>query len=244
MAELEMFSKRMNSLIELSKNNGKNTLLPFLDEAQEGILLSLLEKSYVPYAVDGGIINSDRCRYFIGDYECNDFKINIYKIIYNKKYYSINHRNVLGSLMALGIKRECIGDIVVTDDNDVYFAITDEISDFIENDFNYVGNIKISIEKIDYNVTNVIRYQNKDYFLNSLRLDLVISDGFGIARSDAKDMILDGLCKVNQIEVLKPDHKVELNDEISLRHKGRLKLIEIHGLSKSGKIRVTLGRRI
>ena len=243
MAELEMFTKRVNSLIELSKNNGKNTLLPFLDEAQVGVLLPLLEKCHIPYAVDGGIINADRCRYYIGDYECNDFKINTYKIIYNTKYYSINHRNVLGSLMALGIKRECIGDIVI-DDTNVYFAITDEISDFIENDFNYVGNIKISIEKIDYPITNVIRYVNKDYFLNSLRLDLVISDGFGIPRSDAKDMILDGLCKVNQIEVLKPDHKIEENDEISLRHKGRLKLIEIHGLSKSGKIRITLGRRI
>ena len=145
--------------------------------------------------------------------------------------------------MALGIKRECIGDIVIND-KDVYFAITDEISEFIENDFNYVGNIKISIERVDYPITNVIRYVNKDYFLNSLRLDLVISDGFGIARSDAKDMILDGLCKVNQIEILKPDYKIEENDEISLRHKGRIKLIEIHGLSKSGKTRVTLGRRI
>lgn len=243
MAELEMFSKRVNSLIELSKNNGKNTLLPFLDEAQVGVLLPLLEKYHIPYATDGGIINADRCRYYIGDYECMDFKINTYKIIYNTKYYSINHRNVLGSLMALGIKRECIGDIVI-DDKNVYFAITDEISDFIENDFNYVGNIKISIEKVLYPITNVIRYESKDYFLNSLRLDLVISDGFGIPRSDAKDMILDGLCKVNQIEVLKPDHKIEENDEISLRHKGRIKLIEVHGLSKSGKTRVTLGRRI
>jgi len=243
MADVEIFNKRISSLIKLAKNNDKFTLLPFLDEASEEILLSELKKEKVVYSAFGGIIDAERKRYYIGDM-CDDFKIRIYKIIYNKKYYTINHRNVLGSLMGIGIKRECIGDIVIDDNKDVFFAVTDEISEFIENDFNYVGNIKISIVEYFDEVKNEIKYAVKDYFLSSMRIDLVVSDGFGIPRNEAKDMVLDGLVKVNQIDVLKPDHKVDLNDEISVRHKGRLKIMEIGGLSKSGKQHLKIGRRI
>ena len=72
MADVEIFNKRISSLIKLAKNNDKFTLLPFLDEASEGILLSELKKEKVEYSAFGGIIDAERKRYYIGDM-CDDF---------------------------------------------------------------------------------------------------------------------------------------------------------------------------
>ena len=51
-----------------------------------------------------------------------EFPIDILKIVAtNKKVYS--HRDYLGSILALGIKRELIGDIIITDNEALYFAM-------------------------------------------------------------------------------------------------------------------------
>ena len=51
-----------------------------------GFWLSELKKEKGEYSAFGGIIDAERKRYYIGA-RCDDFKIRIYKIIYNKKYY-------------------------------------------------------------------------------------------------------------------------------------------------------------
>ena len=53
--------------------------------------------------------------------------------------------------MSLGIKRECLGDIVIKDNKDAFFACTQEISSYLENEFHLVGKASISLilDKVD-----------------------------------------------------------------------------------------------
>ena len=245
MESLENFKKRCDSIIDKAYQGGV-TLLNFLDEAEIGVIEAIMKKHQSLYLYsDGKIINSDRKRYIISPYEDSnlDFKINIFKIKYNSKYYDINHRNVLGSLMSLGIKRECIGDIVISNAG-VYFACTYEITPFLLEEFKFVGKAPIELELVEYDVNNIIKYDYKTYFLASIRLDSVVAEGFGISRSDAHDMIINGLVYVNHILCQNVSHNVKLNDIISVRHKGKIILNEIGGKSKSGRIAVTIGKRI
>ena len=245
MESIESFKKRCDSIIDKAYQGGV-TLLNFLDEAEISILESLIKKHSTLYLYSSGkIINSDRKRFIISPYDNSnlDFKINIFKIKYNVKYYDINHRNVLGSLMSLGIKRECIGDIVINN-NDIYFAATNEITPFLFEEFKFVGKAPIELEKINYDVENIIKYEYKTYFVASIRLDSIIADGFNISRSIAQEMIMEGLCYINHILCQNVSHIVKQNDVISLRHKGKIILSEIGGKSKSGRIAIIIGRRI
>ncbi len=245
MESLDNFKKRCESIIDKA-NQGGVTLLGFLDDAEIGILEALVRKHPSLYLYsDGGIINSDRKRYLLTPYEDTniDFKICIYEIIYNKKYYEINHRSILGSLMSLGIKRECIGDIVINEQG-AFFAATKEISPFLLNEFKGVGKAIIELKEVNYDVYNIIKYESKTYFLSSLRLDSVIAEGFKMSRSEAQEMITNGLVYINHILCQNNSHIVKLEDIISVRHKGKIKLMEIGGNSKSGRIAVTIGRRI
>ena len=244
MEELEQFKKRIQSIITRAYEGGV-ILLPFLDDALSAVLLDEMKyHSMITYDADGGIKNADRKRYVIypSDLENVDCKINIYKIKYNKRYYEINHRSVLGSLMGLGIKRECIGDIIV--DNDVYFAATKEISNFLEEEFKYVGKAPIELEIVDYDVFNVIKYEEKLHFLTSLRLDCVVAACYNLSRAAAQEMIKNGLVFVNYIENQNTSHVCRFDDIISVRHKGKFKIGNIGNETKSGRLPTVLLKRI
>lgn len=243
MDNVEQFKKKIHSFLSRA-SEGRVVLLPFLDEREGYILESSSKEMKLSYISDGGIINSERKRYLFTPYlDKADFKIVVYSIIYNKKYYEINHRSILGSLMGLGIKRECIGDITIID-KDAYFAATEEISQFLENEFNYVGNIPIKLERIDYPIYNEIKYDISLHFLASLRLDAIVSQACHISRSEANEMIVLGLVMVNHETITNTSHNIKENDELSIRHKGHYKIHSIGNESKSGRIKVEIARRV
>ena len=99
------------------------------------------------------------------------------------------------------------------------------------------------MEYYDEIVENVLRYEDKVYFLPSLRLDACIAQVYKISRSEALDIITNGLVFINHINCLNSSHILKENDEISVRHKGKFKVSLISGQSKSGKLAVTLSKR-
>ena len=244
MEALEQFKKTLNSHINKALS-GNVSLLNFLDDAMISELNKRCKQEHVNVYYFGGIKNCDRFRAIISfnGISNNDFKIIIFKVKYNKKYNIISHRSVLGSLMSLGIKRECIGDIVIDNNQDCYFACTLEISSYIYDNFRFISNFPIELEYYDDIVENVLRYEDKVYFLPSLRLDACIAQVYKISRSEALDIITNGLVFINHINCLNSSHILKENDEISVRHKGKFKVSLISGQSKSGKLAVTLSKR-
>ena len=244
MEDVIKFKKRIESAIERSYM-GNVVLLPFLDETYGAILEEMCKYQKAPFEKYGKIINADRNRYILSQYDVSDddFKIVVYKIKYNKKYYEINHRNVLGSLMGLGIKRESLGDIVINN-CDVYIACTEEISKFIESEFKFVGKAPIELEECNGKIENVIRYDDKNYFISSLRIDCVISAIYGISRSEAQELIIEGLVQVNHIINMNVSHVLKIDDIVSVRHKGKFKVTALNGKTRSDRLNVTLSKRV
>lgn len=246
MEGLENFKRKIESQIRRAIEGGV-VLLPFLDDAEEGIVLSLMKNNKdIKASFYGGIINADRKRCIISTYEVfkEDYRIHVLEIIYNKKYYELYHRSVLGALMSLGIKRECIGDIVICSDKRVFFSTTDEIYKFILQEFRSVGKAPIELKEVFFDVINEIRYESKVHFLSSLRLDVIIAGAYSLSRSEVLEYLERGDISLNHIPNQNPSHICVLDDEISVRHKGRVKITSIGGESKSGRIAVTLSKRV
>ena len=195
---------------------------------------------------DGGIIDGDRVRCIFSTYDVvrDDFKIRVLKIEYNKKFYSINHRAVLGSIMSLGIKRECIGDILITDNSDAYFSCTEEIYPYIKENLQSIGRASIKLVDVNENIYNKINYETKTYFLSSLRLDVTVCAMYNFSRREVNEILETGDIYVNQILNQNPSHILKENDVISVRHKGKFKVEKIGGNSKSGRYIVDLAKRV
>lgn len=43
-----------------------------------------------------------------------DYGISCFEVKWDKRFYTIGHRDVLGAFMGMGCKREILGDIVIT----------------------------------------------------------------------------------------------------------------------------------
>ncbi len=241
MEVVEDFRKKILSNIN-KVIDGKVVFLNFLDETEASILEDICNKEKIPYYRYGGIENSDRNRYILSNYEVEDtdFKISIYKINYNKRYYNIEHKHVLGTLMSLGIKREVIGDIVIDEKKDIYFACTNEISRFLTTELQFINKAKIELEKIDYNIINIINYEEKEVLVSSYRLDCVISGVYNISRNKSLEIIKDGLVYINHINNMNVSHMVNIGDEINVRHYGKFKIDRFNGTTRSDRSKLVV----
>jgi RNA-binding protein YlmH len=243
--ELELFKKRIESLF-IKAYDGNVALLNFIDDTKREIVLKM-SKNYpgVDCYFYGGILDSDynRCILSINEVKDSDYKIDVYKINYNKRFYEVSHRSILGSLMALGIKRECVGDIVIID-GDAYFAATNEISQYLLSEFKAVGRAPITLELVTNQITAERKYSEKTHFVSSLRIDAVLAQGYNMSRSDANQMVVDGMVKVNHVTCLNPSYNLKQDDLLSVSKKGRLIVGDVGGTTKSGRICVNLKKQI
>lgn len=156
---------------------------------------------------------------------------------FNEKSASFSHRDVLGSLMGLGIERHLIGDIVA-DGGRAVFAVKSKIVPFITENLIKISRYPVTITVYDkYEMTPKNDYVSDSDTVASMRLDAVISSVFLVSRSAACDAINGGLVSVNGIAVIKPDRTVNEGDKLSLRGKGKAVIDSVGGFSKKGRIR-------
>ena len=151
----------------------------------------------------------------------------------------LTHRDYLGSLLALGIKREKTGDIIVREDG-ADIIIAEELADFISLNYDKAGRTSLSVEILPIDALQIgeVKYKETEDTVASLRLDNVISSAFGISRSKATEAIKKGIVFLNNIECLKVDKEVSEGDKLVLRGKGKAYLIEIGGISRKGRVYV------
>lgn len=223
--------------IERKSDLGEKVLTKFLSLDEQNMALRL-NKQY-DVNLFGGFNNAERKRAIINE---RNAKISAYKIIAFEISYppklNISHRAILGTLMSLGIKRNNIGDIIVTDTN-AYFFICSEIASVIEQEFTKINGTPIALKKVSYEKIEQLDKQNVQQvtlIVSSLRLDSLIASGFKMSRNNAKEQIEAGMAFINNKMTLKPDVEVEPNQIVSLRHYGRIKLCEIGKTTKKDRI--------
>jgi len=240
--EEEMFFKRIYSLKDNALNNYKVSTLKFLDIRKQEIIKYIMGKDCYAY-FDGGYSDAEYKKCVISPFELEapDFKITRLKLNYNKKYLELNHRKVLAVLMELGIKREVFGDILFNN-SDVYIMASSENAGFIMDNLRLISHQPVEVVEYTGELSNVITLSSEKIFVSSMRLDAIIAGVYSIARSVAQDFIKSGNVKVNQALTLNNNHEVKPNDIISVRGKGRFKIIEMLGKSKSERIVLEIGK--
>jgi RNA-binding protein YlmH len=214
---------------------GDIVLTDFLDFEEQKEIYAVKSHDIDLY-LDGGYDGAERKRALIGylDNSKLSYDIVILQSSYDPKFGEISHRNVLGTIMAFGIKRNTFGDIVVENNLITIFASL-EISDFLINNLTMISrqrmNFKVIKEFIQTEKKEVIQTIN----VASMRLDAVVAKAVNCGRSEAVDLITSGLVLINHKECLNISHTVKENDLLSIRKFGRVEILEIVGLSKKNR---------
>ena len=158
---------------------------------------------------------------------------------------SPSHRDFLGALMGEGIARETLGDICVGKSSCDFF-VTNEIAPYVEQNFRNAGRTKLRIAPISLQEVQIPEPEVKEIrdTVASLRLDSVISAGFRIGRSLACQYIAAGKAAIDGLPCEKADKTVTESVKISVRGLGKIKLHEVHGQTKKGRISITIHRYV
>lgn len=152
----------------------------------------------------------------------------------------LTHRDYLGSLTGLGIKRESIGDILVTKQS-ADIIVLKQMTEFLLSNYDKAGRAYLDIEVLELSqlVEPELVTEERNRTVASLRLDNVLAAAFGLSRTKATEAIKSGIVFLNSLQCIKPEKQVAEGDRLVLRGKGKAILKEIGGSTKKERIYLT-----
>ena len=219
----------------------------FLDPFHRQFVRPFIANSFgVRFLEDGGYPGAERRRLVLfPDYFAPadiEVPIAIIAVELSDPTRILSHRDYLGALISLGIKRSYLGDIL-SFPGGAHVVAAGEVSDLV-----------LSLTGV--NSLNVITSEIPPYSINwqeqplrtlsstvaSVRLDAVLSVGLGIGRSKATDLVKSSRVKVNWREISQPSFSLKTGDVISIRGLGRLELSCIGSETKKGRTRIQVNK--
>lgn len=150
-------------------------------------------------------------------------------------YGAITHRDILGAVLALGIKREMVGDIWNAGSSFVLMAKS-PAENIILNNLDRVGREAVKCKQLDLaQIPPPVRqFSCRSGTVKSLRLDSVVSLCAGVSREKGKELVERE--KVMVDAVLRKDPSFPLAEEftVSIRGVGKFRL-KAGGVSGKGR---------
>lgn len=242
--------------IEFSKTREKIEYTDFLDMYQVSLVENFLRKINIKtYQLYGGYEEAERKVLFVypEKYDEKMLEKNYDKILKivrvtlpeeEKGQYS--HRNYLGGIVKLGLKREKVGDIIVQEQGADIITL-EEFSGILKQELPSLTrfeNSKINVEEIQDLQKRELKVEQVKIIVPSLRLDNFVSDLARTSRSKAVQIMEQERVFMNGQNEKKASKQVKLGDIITIRGKGRFVIKEFNGTTRSGRTVVVVEKYV
>ena len=219
---MENTEKRLSELACRADTRCYVTFSDFLNLEEQSILAGL--KFNTPYYLSGGYDMAERCIAAFG-YGCEEavFPVSIVKIepISQKFAERLSHRDFLGSLMGLGVKREVLGDIVISNNTGWLFCL-DTIAEYIADNLDKVKHTSVKCSIADkLPDTAVSEPEEKELTAASERLDVIAAAVYNLSRNAVKELFTSRRVYVNSRLCENFSFIPKAEDIISIRGYGR-----------------------
>lgn len=243
--ENKLLVAKIADKVEFCRIKNKITYTDFLDISEISIAKRiLLEEKFTNWFIYGGRKNADRniIIFYPEKFSKEMVEKNYSKIlevirIKLPNNLSYEHREFLSGLMKLGIKREKFGDILVTNTGADIISLCD-VSKYLQEGLKDLTRFKKSIITIE-DIKNIEKIENEfedlKIIVSSIRLDNFVSELAKCSRTRASEIIEQGRVFLNSVNEFKDSKKIELNDIITIRGKGKFIFDGIEKETKSGK---------
>ncbi|WP_405102341.1 RNA-binding protein [Oceanobacillus sp. FSL H7-0719] len=221
-------------------------LTDFLDPREQQIVAMIIGENNADLKLyaSGASEFAERKRMLIAPYyeEITEesYQITLLEAAYHEKFITLEHRDVMGAFLSQGIKRDKLGDIIVGNGR-LQIILADEISQYVIMNLTSVKHAKIKLQEIPLSNLVIQRpnWVESTKTVSSMRLDALLKEIYHISRKDAQVAIEKLQVKVNHKVVQDNKFQLQEGDLLSLRGKGRSKLLHIDGQTRKEKWRVT-----
>ena len=151
------------------------------------------------------------------------------------------HKDYLGSLMGLELRREALGDIVLPADQPgtAYVFALETAAQLICQELFQAGHTELTTEFLELDEVPefpTAQREMRSATVSSLRLDAVLSAMLRCSRGQAAELIAAGRVEINHLPAEKPHAPVYEGDVFTVRGKGRFSLTALPGKSKKDRL--------
>ena len=150
------------------------------------------------------------------------------------------HKDYLGSLMGLALKREALGDIVLPEDRPgtAYVFALEPAAQLICRELFQAGHTELTTALLPLEEVPQFPQAEREVrsaTVSSLRLDAVLAAMLRCSRGQAAELITAGRVEINHLPADKPHAPVYEDDVFTVRGKGRFRLTALPGKSKKDR---------
>lgn len=239
------FIQQVLDWVKQADDDYRLILTRFLNPREQYILQTLINRqsglrSYLYGGVDGAESQRAIIAPEVFEVKQEDFEIGLLTVQYPKKFATLHHSTILGTLMHLGISRDVLGDILFDNEETNWQIIVDQkMLAYIQQTVTKVGRVAVNLkaQSLSEALPVLTNWQEQFALMSSLRLDVVISSIFQLSRSDTKTLIESGQVHVNWMLTQKANLEIAVNDLISVRKHGRAQIKSLDGRSKKDKLK-------
>lgn len=242
--EHEELLRRIDDLARRCEKTNHLTSTPFLTPAEQAAADQWCKRQPGPRPVFSG--GSEGCErraaFFLPDWmEPSDFNPADYisALRIDAYFGEPGHRDYLGALLALGVRREWIGDIRILGQTAWVFclpSVTGQLSGLEQ-----AGRVNVKARLVPLSEVPDPETKRKQirFTVQTPRFDAVLSETFRLSRTAAAKLIAAGAASLNYLPCTKNDAPVSEGDVISLKGYGKAQIREIGGESRKGRLFVS-----
>ncbi len=239
MSERDFLKAKINDLIGRFEGGEEIVFSSFLTAEEVMVANNLCSKYHIPHTFLGGYAECERKILAISALEEIEIKERCPIVLLKiecAELSSISNRDVLGSLMGSGIRREMLGDIIVRQGIAVFFALN-QISDFLIQNIKTIGRYKVQLTVAEdrFEIPPPV-YEYQRVTAASLRLDAIVSSLSHISRDRASELIENKMVQINHIPSEKKTKEIHAGDCLVVRGIGKWIIDECGELSKKGRV--------
>lgn len=242
----KFFFARLSDMLSQCERNTVSVFSDFLDERQsaQAEKWCSCNTGHFLYKLWGGHENAGRKMLaiypdFYADYIIEDFPFQCITFTYRKED-KLTHRDFLGTLMGMKIRRDTIGDIVVGEGMTQIF-VTEIVAKLILATVSKIGRtgVKCSDEK-PFEMEVRQEFRTLSGTVASLRLDCILSLATGLSREKSAVLIRSDKVEINHFVTESVSEEVNSGDILSVRGYGKFLLYEVGGNTRKNRIHIIL----
>ncbi len=239
---------RAEDAVRLCERQYSVKFIGFLTPKEAEIIRRNIPFSTVKHSFFGGYEGAERVLFAaIPDYASDEELFDLISLleISGRDIAALTHRDYLGSLLGLGLKREKIGDILVLEDRCLVFVLKD-IADYIIYNLEKVGRCGVKVRKISPLEAEIPPKKTEQILgtVAGLRLDCITATALKTSRSKALEYIETGRVFVNWEEEDSPSFFLKPGDVFSIRGAGKFRLSDDVSKTKKGRLSICIEKMV
>ena len=243
--EDSVLAARIEDTVRLCEVRNCPKFIGFLDEKQSALAVKIANNLHFDtYMLWGGYQDAERVVF--GAFppwqqpDGGSFPVTPLYLTFRKED-KLTHRDFLGTMMAQGVNRDTIGDILVEDGRCVLF-VKNEVVDYITAQIQKVGGAGVTFSSAAGELPQGRGLQELSATVASARLDCVVSALIGSSREKGCDSITAGKVTLNYDIVLSVSAKIAPGDKLSIKGYGKYIVNQIGPPTKKGRLKMVASK--